>query len=278
MDSASSIIRHGVSVDVEDWPQSTLDHDLPITERVVVNTRRLLQLFAEHQVHATFFILGLVQKQYPFLVREIAAAGHEIASHGYSHKPVYTLGPARFREEVRRSVCELEDLVGCRVQGFRAPDFSINRDCLWAFDILADEGLTYDSSIVPIQMPRYGIPGFPQNIHRLACGLWEIPLSVFSWFGRDWMFAGGGYFRLYPYAVTAWGLRQLQCRQQPAIIYLHPYEIDPHEWQCYPRLPWRLRFTQGLNRSRVEPRLRRIFREFPTTTLQHLVRSPSAAS
>ena len=150
-------VVHAISVDVEDWPQSTLDQNLPITDRVVRNTHVLLELFREHKVTGTFFILGLVAERYPGLVSDIASEGHELGSHGYSHKAVFEIGPRAFEEELRRSVGLLEDITCRRVRGYRAPDFSITEKSLWALDLIAARGLEYDSSIFPVKMRRYGI-------------------------------------------------------------------------------------------------------------------------
>ncbi|MBX3441628.1 MAG: DUF3473 domain-containing protein [Planctomyces sp.] len=257
------MIRHAISVDVEDWPQSTLDHDLPITERSVVNTRRLLELFAEHQVRGTFFILGRLAERFPEVVREIAGAGHEIGSHGQSHKAVFHIGPDAFRDELDRSVGLLEDIAGQAVRGYRAPDFSITEESLWALDILAERGLRYDSSIMPVKMRRYGIDDAPRAIHQLPNGLWEVPMSCVPFGGRRWPVAGGGYFRLFPYALTRAAIRRLESERLPAIVYLHPYEVDPAELrELRLPIPFRTRLTQGLNRRHVAPRLRRMFQEF----------------
>jgi polysaccharide deacetylase family protein (PEP-CTERM system associated) len=150
---------HALTIDVEDWPQSTLDFSLPITERAARNTRLLLDILRQHDVRATFFVLGLFAERLPDVVAEIAADGHEIGSHGYSHKPVFGIGPAAFADELSRSVALLEEISGQRVVGYRAPDFSITNESLWALDIIADQGLCYDSSIFPYRNSRYGISG-----------------------------------------------------------------------------------------------------------------------
>jgi polysaccharide deacetylase family protein (PEP-CTERM system associated) len=265
-------VIHALTVDVEDWPQSTLDHDLPIRERAVRNTHRLLELFGESNSHGTFFILGRLAERFPSLVREIAAAGHEIGSHGYSHKAVFRIGPVAFEEELVRSVRFLEDLTGQPVYGYRAPDFSITKDSLWALDILASHGLEYDSSIFPVQMRRYGIGTCVRQIHALSSGLIEAPLSCVEWAGRRWPVAGGGYLRLYPYAVTRRAIRRLESEGMPAVVYLHPYEVDATEIrELGTRVPAATRITQGLNRRYVAGRVRRMLRDFRFTTLRNVV-------
>lgn len=274
--------RHALTVDVEDWPQSTLDHALPITQRAVINTRRMLELFAKHNVRGTFFVLGRLTKKFPHLVQEIAAAGHELASHGYSHRPVWKIGPQTFTDELEYSVKMLEDISGQHVTGYRAPDFSINENALWAFDILADFGMTYDSSIVPVRMRRYGINRFPRHIHRLDNGLVEVPLSTIRVLGRRWPIAGGGYMRLYPYRVTAHAIRRLEAEGLPAVVYLHPYELDVTEVHevPFPVTP-RTRFFQGLGRKHVEARLNRLLTQFHFAPLSEVIRdhiAPPASS
>lgn len=270
---AQTAFLHALTVDVEDWPQSTLDHTLPITARAVQNTQRLLELFRQHRVQATFFILGLLAEKFPQLVADIAAEGHEIASHGYSHRAVFDLGPQGFTDELQRSVSLLEDITGQPVRGYRAPDFSITTRSLWALDLLAQHGLEYDSSVFPIKLRRYGIDRFPRGIHRLSNGLIEVPLSTVRWAGQRWPVAGGGYFRLYPYALTRQALRRLQAEGLPAIVYLHPYEIDPAELRELPwSIPWRTRFTQGLNRRLVTRRLSQLLRDFRFGPIREVLR------
>jgi polysaccharide deacetylase family protein (PEP-CTERM system associated) len=255
--------RHLLTVDVEDWPQSTLDLSLPITARAVRNTRLLLEILRRHRVRATFFVLGLLAERFPEVVREIAADGHEIGSHGYSHKPVYAIGPRAFAEELAKSVSLLETISGQKVVGFRAPDFSITKESLWALDIIADQGLRYDSSIFPVRTPRYGIPGTPRHPYAHPNGLMEVPLSTVQWAGRTWPVAGGGYLRLYPYFVTRWAIRRIEADGAPAVVYLHPYELDPTELdEIEWRVPARLRLSQGLGRRHTQAKLDRLLRDF----------------
>jgi len=254
---------HALTVDVEDWPQSTLDFALPITERAARNTRRLLAILRPHRVRATFFVLGLLAEKFPEVVAEIAADGHEVGSHGYSHKPVFGIGPAAFADELSRSVKLLESITGQRVLGYRAPDFSITQASLWALDIIAEQGLRYDSSIFPVRTSRYGIGDVPRRAYPLPNGLIELPMSTIEWLGRRWPVAGGGYFRLYPYALTRWAIERIQREGAPAVVYFHPYEIDPTELdEIEQSVPLKLRLTQGLNRGYVAGRLERLLRDF----------------
>jgi polysaccharide deacetylase family protein (PEP-CTERM system associated) len=271
MSPSTSPIVNAMSVDVEEYfHASALEPVAPrsswesLPSRVVPTTRTLLDLFASRQVRATFFILGWVAERYPELVRDIAAAGHEVASHGYWHQIVYALSPAEFREDVRRSKHVLEDLAGVPVAGYRAPSFSITRRSLWALDVLIEEGYRYDASIFPVRHDRYGIPDAPRHSYTLEQGertITEVPPSTIRLGGQNLAVAGGGYFRLLPYGWTRSGVARLNQREQrPAIFYLHPWEIDTEQ----PRLPvgrvTRLRHYGNLGRT--EGRLARLLDEF----------------
>jgi polysaccharide deacetylase family protein (PEP-CTERM system associated) len=268
-------IQNALTVDVEDYFQvsafarsvNTQDwdsHPLRVTE----NTHRLLNLFDEFQVKATFFVLGWVAERTPELVREISRRGHEIACHGYSHQLVYNQTQTVFREETLRSKAMLEDMTGDAVRGYRAASYSITQRSLWALDILAEAGFVYDSSIFPVKHDRYGIPGALEIPHRLSTpagySLVEFPLSTAHVFSYRLPVAGGGYFRLYPYSLSKAGLSQVNRRNQPFIFYLHPWEIDPDQ----PKIAthWFSRFRHYNNLSKCESRLRRLLADFKFTS------------
>lgn len=258
-----------LTVDVEDWPQSTLDHTLPITSRVVTNTKRLLELFAYYNVKATFFILGLVAKKYPSLVKEIAKMGHEIATHGYSHRPIFTLTPSEFAADIDKSLAIIEGVIGYKVLGYRAPDFSITKKSLWALEILRERGFLYDSSIFPIFHFRYGIPTFPRFPYRMNNGVYEIPPSTIRIGWVNIPVGGGGYLRLFPYWFTRWSLRLINSEGFPAIVYLHPYELDVLEFKkikC--KTPFSLRISQSINRKTVGRKIRLLFEEFSFVSIK----------
>jgi polysaccharide deacetylase family protein (PEP-CTERM system associated) len=272
-----------MTVDVEDYFQVSAFEGVVARERwpqmesrVVANTERLLALFEEFRIHATFFVLGWVGEHHPSLVRRIAATGHEIASHGYEHRLVYDQTADAFREDVRRAKGLLEDLSGRAIAGYRAPSYSITARSLWALDVLADEGYEYDASIFPIRHDRYGIPDAPRHPHRRAVrsgSLLELPASTIRVAGVNLPIAGGGYFRLLPYAFTRWGLRRLNRQERkPGIFYLHPWEIDPAQ----PRMSagWLSRFRHYRNLDQTEPRLRRLLSEFAFDTLQRVAAAP----
>lgn len=229
-------IVNAMTVDVEDYFQaSAFDRVvsraswLERESRVVANTHQLLEFFQRHQVRATFFILGWVAQHFPSLVRDIAAGGHELGSHGFHHQLIYTLTPEQFRDDVRRAKATIEDAGGCAVRGYRAPSFSIVRSSLWALDVLIEEGHAYDASIFPIHHDRYGIPEAPRTVHVIKRGageIVEIPASTVRVGRWNVPIAGGGYFRLMPYAFTRWGTRRLNAAGVPLVFYIHPWEID----------------------------------------------------
>lgn len=276
-----AVVLNAMTVDVEDYFQvSAFDNvvrreDWPsMPSRVVANTRRLLDLFDRHTVKGTFFVLGWVAERFPALVRDIASAGHELASHGYGHRLVYEQSPDEFRADVRRAKALIEDAGGQKVRGYRAPSFSITDRSLWALDILLDEGYAYDASIFPIRHDRYGIPDAPRHQHeiRRAGGvLLEAPGSTVRLGGMNLPVAGGGYFRLLPYNWTRWGIARLnQAERQPAIFYLHPWEIDPDQPRLNAAALSRYRHYRNLHKTQA--RLERLVTDFRFTSMSSLLR------
>ncbi len=259
-------MRNILTFDVEDWHQSTFNFDLPVTRRVVDNTSRILDICDEAGAKGTFFILGLVAESFPSLVRRIRDAGHEVASHGYDHRPVFAKTPETFRDDLRRSRALIEQAAGVPVLGYRAPDFSIPGSALWALVVLVEEGYQYDSSLFPFAGPRYGVPeAFPEpcRVMTPAGHLIEFPLATTVCMGKRLPAAGGGYFRLLPYPWHRAAVARLNRLGAPATAYFHPYEIDAEELAASPHhLPIRLRLSQGTGRRWVAPRLRRLLREF----------------
>ena len=244
--------------------------------RVERNTHRLLDLLDVHETKATFFVLGWVTERHSGLIRTIAARGHEVASHGYAHTRAYTQTPEQFRAETRRSKGMLEDSIGQPILGYRAASYSITAQSLWALDLLREEGFVYDSSIFPIRHDLYGIPSYPRFCHRIpgqsGTLLVEFPLSTVRLGGINCPIAGGGYLRLFPYAYTRWGIEHLNRREgQPAVVYLHPWELDPEQ----PRLPARRlsRFRHYTNLHRMEERLVRLLQDFSFGTMLEVLQT-----
>lgn len=236
--------------------------------RVVQNTRRILQLLDEFSVKATFFVLGWVADREPALVREIADAGHDIASHGYWHRLVYSQSPEQFRDDVAHSIDVIERACGERPTGYRAPSFSITDRSRWAWPILAELGFEYDSSVFPTNLhDRYGIREADTRPHEVAANLWELPLSVLRVGRWNVPVAGGGYFRLYPYWITKSAIRRLNKSGAPANVYLHPWEFDPDQPRV-PGVPRSAAFRHYVNLDQTESRLRRLLREFPFGTMR----------
>ncbi|EPR37243.1 polysaccharide deactylase family protein, PEP-CTERM locus subfamily [Desulfovibrio sp. X2] len=272
---------NALTIDVEDYFHVTAfekivsrrDWDIyPL--RVGDNTRRVLDLLDEHSLSATFFVLGWVAERDPALVREIARRGHEISCHGYGHELVYAIGPDAFREDVSHAKKLLEDLVGQPVLGYRAPSYSITADSMWALDILQELGFSYDSSIFPIRHDIYGVPGgerFPHRISRNGGSILEFPLSTLNLraMGRTFTvpIAGGGYLRLLPAFVVRGGIRRINTQEkQPAVLYFHPWELDPEQ----PRIKAGLRstFRHYLNLDGTEDKLRTLFSDLPFGTMR----------
>lgn len=227
---------HGLSIDVEDYYQiiyqDFFHYSTPPSPEVERNTEWFLETLAGAGVHATFFVLSSVARQYPELIRRIVKEGHEIGVHGSDHKYIYRMHPLEFREEIRCAKQEVEEISGSKAAGHRAPAFSIRKDTFWAIDILQEVGFMYDSSIYPVQTKRYGIKTAEKTIYRLPNGLYEIPLSCLEFLGRAIPVAGGGYIRHFPYWWTKYAIRKLEELKRHAVVYVHPYEFE----ESYPRL------------------------------------------
>lgn len=265
------LIRNALTVDVEDYFQvSAFANNIKQCEwdehplRVEDNTYKLLDLFDEYQIKATFFTLGWVAERKREMVMEIAKRGHEVASHGYSHQLVYNQTPEVFQQETIRAKSILEDIIQQPVLGYRAASYSITEKSLWALDILAESGFVYDSSIFPVRHDRYGMPDTPEHPYHLKTpaghSIIEFPLSTAKILNYRLPVAGGGYFRLYPYWLSKAGLNQINRQQKPFIFYLHPWEIDPEQ----PRISasWFSRFRHYNNLEKCEGRLRNLVADF----------------
>jgi len=270
-DAVNQPIINGLSVDVEDWFQVGAFENVIAREnwddlacRVEGNVSRILNLFSEAGVYATFFTLGWVAKRCPQVIRRIAENGHEIASHGFDHTRVFTMDRAKFGEDVRVTREILEDATGQAVTGYRAPSFSIDQRSLWAFDVLAAQGYKYSSSVAPIVHDHYGWRQAPRFSFRPVAGsdLVEIPVTTALLGSRRLAAGGGGFFRVLPYAFSRWAIAQVNREdERPAVFYFHPWEVDPEQ----PRVtnaPVRSKLRHYTNLSKMEGKLSRLLGEF----------------
>lgn len=275
-------VTNVLTIDVEDYFQvaalaesiKTADwHNQP--SRVENNTLRLLDLFDEHNVKVTHFVLGWIADRFPELIKAIKNRGHEIASHGYSHQLIYNQSQEVFKQETFKSKALLEDLIGEEIIGYRAASYSITEKSLWALDTLIEAGFKYDSSIFPVRHDRYGIVNFPKQPHHLTapCGetIVEYPLTTYKLLGQTLPVAGGGYFRLYPYWLTEFFYRSINKHSQPFVFYLHPWEIDPQQPRV--KASWLSEFRHYNNLHKCESRLVKLLNRFKFATMHQKLRS-----
>ena len=264
--SDPALPQNAFTVDVEDWYQSCLDYDAPITERVVRNMDRVLSVLDEAKIKGSFFVQGRVAETFPNLVQSLVAEGHEVQSHGYSHRPLYAMNPAELREELTRAKQTVEDAAGTPVTAFRAQDFSILEANLWALETLADVGFELDSSIFPMRSRHYGVANWRLEPHYVVLDgsfrILEVPVAIWSAGRMRMPVAGGGYFRLLPRHVIERGLRSIAASGRPAVVYCHPYEFNSDELADYPGIPWQLRLSQGTGRGQFTNRIRTLLTKF----------------
>ena len=264
-------MRNALSVDVEDWFhvgafERVIKHEdwAGLECRVERNTDILLEMFDASGIKATFFTLGWVAERYPALMRRIADAGHELGNHGSNHDRVFTLTPQQFAEDIDRARKTIEDTSGAKVTGYRAPSFSIDKRTPWAHQVLAEQGYVYSSSVAPIQSDHYGWPEAPRFAFKPVAGsdLIEIPVTTAVFAGKRLAAGGGGYFRLLPYAFSQWAMRQVNDDDnRPAIIYFHPWEIDPGQ----PRVanaPIKSKLRHYTNLGAMQGKLQRLISDF----------------
>jgi polysaccharide deacetylase family protein (PEP-CTERM system associated) len=273
-------MKNALTFDVEDYFQVGAFADLVqvadwsgYSGRLAENMEKILTMLDQHNCVATFFVLGWVAENQPQIVSRIAAGGHEIACHSHHHRRVFEMTPAEFREDTRRAKESLENVCGQPVRGYRAPSFSITQDSLWAFEILAELGFTYDSSIFPVEHPNYGMPKgnrAPFLVNTPNGPIVEFPMSTLEIAGRRAPLGGGAYLRLLPYWYTRWGLRYLNRNEgRSACVYVHPWEIDPEQPRIARSGTARLRHSLGL--PGLEAKLRHLLRDFDFCPLGLLV-------
>lgn len=280
------LMINALTIDVEDYwsifSRDWLHIDAQPSDAIVRNTEWFLQVMAEHNVYATFFILGEVAKKFPLLIRKIAEGGHELGIHGFSHKQIFKLTEEEFRREIIDCKKLLEDIISGPVFGHRAAAFSIKPQTKWALEILAQEGFKYDSSVYPISGKRYGWPKFSNNICKIDLpsgrSIIEVPLSTVTIWGKTLPIAGGGYIRHFPYAVTKWAIKRVQ-KTRPVIVYMHPYEIDtqtqhPHTNYLSDKVNRKARRFHRMqlrNRNTMRKKFIKLLNEFEFTTIKKII-------
>lgn len=276
---------NAMSIDVEEYFQvwafedvidRTTWEDRP--SRIDICLERVCALLDARNVRATFFVLGWIAERHPHWIRRLAAAGHEIASHGYDHRRVTDLTPAAFRADVESTRKCLEDLSGAGVVGYRAPSYSINRERLWALDELAQAGYRYSSSVYPVHHDLYGIPEAPRGPFRHSTsGLLEIPVTTVKLFGANVPCGGGGYFRFWPYRFSRWAIQRVNSVDaMPAVFYFHPWEVDPEQPRVE-RARAKSRFRHYLNLERMTHRLARLLGDFSWDRMDRVFLSSAAS-
>lgn len=279
-------MSNALTVDVEDYFQVSAFQDRVSTQdwgsresRLQHNVEKILECLEAERSQATFFVLGWVAEHFPNVVSRIAEGGHEVACHSYEHRTVYEMTPQEFYEDTRRAKNLLEDISGRQVRGYRAPSFSITQDAFWAFEVLADLGFTYDSSIFPVKHPNYGIPGaprFPFRVNTPKGSIIEVPMPTLELAGWRSPFGGGAYLRLLPYWYTRWGIRFVNGHENQSVcVYFHPWELDPGQPRIAGSLTARLRHYLGLRKT--EAKLRNLLRQFEFYPLGTLVAQWQAA-
>lgn len=270
-------MKNALSVDLEEWFSGhILARGISRTDwnkqelRVNEVTRKLLRILERHQTKATFFVLGWLAERVPGLVKEIEDAGHEIASHGYSHTSITEMTPEEFEDDLKKSLDAIGVCVKQKILGYRAPSFTVTRKTLWALDALARQGFQYDSSVFPISFhPDYGIPDAPLSIYRIHERLIEVPLSCVEILGQRVPCGGGFYFRFYPYQLTRRLLQRCNREGRPAVFYLHPWELDPDQPKV--NLGGLNTVRHYYNISRIPDRLNRLLEDFEFTTVRQVI-------
>lgn len=278
---------NALTIDIEDYGailQRDWLHipDAEPTDAVVKNTEWFLDTLSRHNIKATFFILGEVAEKFPSLVKKIAGQGHEIGSHGFSHKQIFKLNEQQFRKEVADSKKMLEDITSTAILGYRAPAFSVMPSTEWALEVLAQEGFKYDSSVYPISGKRYGWPGFSKDICKVDLpsgnSIIEVPMSTVTVFGKTFPVAGGGYLRHFPYIVTKLAIKHIQ-KKRPVVLYMHPYEIDTEVKKLnFKKLnlkdrckAYKFHFTQLRNRNTIKQKVFKLLEDFEFVSIESIL-------
>jgi len=268
-----------LSIDIEDWRQSTWDRNLSISQRAADNTLRLLDVLDNYGVKATMFVLGKFSEKYPEIIKKIQCNGHEIACHGYGHVEIFKQNYKSFKMDVKRAKDGLEQIIGKPVIGYRAPDFSIINSSLWALEVLSELGFQYDSSIFPIKHNRYGISNWPTSIQNVILdnggSILEFPLSTYKFGNLNIPVSGGGYFRLFPSMLFCYFIKNI-LRERPFIFYMHPYELDHMEFDYLEfKIPLLTRIHQSFGRKYFSGKLAILLKTFKICNFRNIINNGS---
>lgn len=269
-------VKNALSIDLEDWYQGILQISHSdwrhYENRLEKNLNTLIDLFNKHHIRATFFVLGYIADKFPELVRLIAKNGHEIGSHGYYHRPIFEQNPQEFREDVLRSKKVIESVAGVTIKGYRAPCFSITKKTLWALDILKELGFAYDSSIFPTKNFLYGIPDAPRSIYKIGgSGLIEFPLSVIKKCNLTIPVCGGFYMRMLPYAFIRRGILSFNRSTGPAVVYLHPWELDVEKPRIKVPMSLKWKIIYEGNIKTMQKKIEQLMQDFHFTTISEVL-------
>lgn len=273
-------INNILTIDVEDYFQvENFKKEIKFSDwstyesRVEANTEKVLGILSEKDIKATFFVLGWIAERYPELIKKIHEDGHEVANHGYAHQLIYDQAQEEFREDLKKSKKILEDIIGEKVMGYRAPSFSITHKSTWALDILMEEGFAYDSSLFPIYHDLGGLPDakrYPNKMHNHKHEIIEIPMSTVKVAGNNVPFSGGGYFRLLPYGLIRWAAKRVNNEGYPVVVYLHPWEFD----ESQPRIKTRniKRFRHYVNIYKTEEKFKKLLNDFKFISIKDFLK------
>lgn len=268
---------NALSFDVEEFFQAhNLSRAAPpaswekFPSRIDSQMELILSILREADIRATFFFLGWVAERHREIVRKVMDEGHEVASHGYGHQFVYLQAREHFREDLRKSLNILQDITGKKVLGYRAPSFSITRNCSWALDIIREEGFQYDSSLFPVYLGDRGGMTKHFSPHKIREGLWELPVASITFLGLRLPLSGGFYFRLFPYSLTHWGVEKINLQGNPAVLYFHPWEFDPAQPHLK-GIPLLSRFRHYVNLKSNENKLKSLISAFRWASLEEIV-------
>jgi len=264
------------SIDLEEWYHIcgleiiSGQIETKFKSRVVTSTKKILDILQSKNVKATFFVLGCIAKRFPDLIEEIDKCGHEIAAHSFNHQQIHKQSKEEFASDLNKTLEMLRQITSKEILGFRAPDFSITKNSLWALDVLIRYGIKYDCSVFPVFHPRYGIPDAPRFPYKIKDDLIEFPPSTVRFLGCNIPVAGGAYLRMFPFKFIKWSIEHLNSKNIPTNIYIHPWELDPDQ----PKLdiPWHRRFMHYANLKSTFKKIDRLLTDFRFSTVKEVLK------